>query len=99
MFGAPNLDGWTIPLRKGNIHIGSFAGSLLNFLIIAAVLFMVVTLLKRIGVGNFRAQGQRECPFCREAVSVDAVRCKYCTSQLTAIIDGDDGADERARPA
>ena len=74
-------------------------GALLNFLIIAAVLFMVVKLLKRIGVGNFRAQGQRECPFCRESVSVDAVRCKYCSSQLTAVIDGDAGADERAQPA
>ena len=99
VFGAPNLDGWTIPLRRGAIHIGTFMGALLNFLIIAAVLFLVVKMLKRIGIGNFRAQGQRECPYCREFVAVDAVRCRHCTSELTAVIDGDEGADERRSPA
>ena len=99
VFGAPNLDGWVIHLRHGSIAIGTFAGQLLNFLIIAGVLFLVVKMLKAIGIGNFRAQGQRECPFCREFVSVDAVRCKHCTSQLKAVIDGDEGADERVQPA
>ena len=99
VFGAPNLDGWVVHLRHGSISIGTFAGSLLNFLIIASVLFLVVKMLKRIGIGNFRAQGQRECPYCREFVSVDAVRCKHCTSDLKAVIDGDEGADERLTPA
>jgi large conductance mechanosensitive channel len=43
----------------------------------------------------FRAQGQRECPWCREFVAVDAVKCKWCTSDLPAVIDGDEAAEER----
>ena len=99
VFGAPNLDGWVIHLRHGSIAIGTFAGQLLNFLIIAGVLFLVVKMLKAIGIGNFRAQGQRECPYCREFVAVDAIRCRHCTSDLQAVIDGDEGADERVAPA
>jgi large conductance mechanosensitive channel len=93
--GQPDTSSWVAHLRHGQIHYGQFIGDALSFVIMAVVLFMMVKLLKRARVGNFRAQGQRECPFCREFVAVDAVRCKFCTSNLKAVIDGDDGADER----
>ncbi|MFN0091392.1 MAG: MscL family protein [Acidimicrobiales bacterium] len=93
--GQPDTSGWTIGLGDGEIHIGAFIGDLLSFVILAAVLFGLVKLLMRAGIGNFRAQGSRECPYCRELVPVDAVRCKFCTSELVAVIDGDEGAEER----
>jgi large conductance mechanosensitive channel len=46
-------------------------------------------------LANFRAQGSRECPYCREFVAVDAIKCKHCTADIKAKIDGDEGADER----
>jgi large conductance mechanosensitive channel len=93
--GSPNLDDNVLNIGKGEIKWGTFLGTLINFLIIALVLFLLVKLLKKAKMGNFRAQGQRECPYCREFVAVDAVRCRHCTSELPAIIDGDEGADER----
>jgi large conductance mechanosensitive channel len=38
--------------------------------------------LKRIGLGNFKAQGSRECPYCKEFVPIDATKCKWCTADI-----------------
>jgi large conductance mechanosensitive channel len=93
--GKPNFDNMVIHVGKGDVHYGNFLTAILSFLILAGVLFGMVKLLKRAGMGNFRAQGQRECPYCREFVAVDAVKCKWCTSDIRAEIDGDEGAEER----
>lgn len=93
--GAPDMANFTIKAGKGEIHIGNFIGALINFLILAATLFGMVKLIMRFKLANFRAQGSRECPYCREFIAVDAVKCKYCTSDVKAKIDGDEGSDER----
>jgi large conductance mechanosensitive channel len=93
--GAPDMKQFTIKAGKGEIHIGNFIGSLINFIILAAVLFGMVKLIMRFKLANFRAQGSRECPYCREFIAVDAIKCKHCTSPVKAVIDGDEGADER----
>lgn len=95
LVGKPDMTKVVINAGKGSIHIGNFLTDVLNFLILGAVLFGMVKGLKKMGIGNFRAQGQRECPYCREFVAVDAIRCRHCTSNLAAVIDGDEGADER----
>jgi large conductance mechanosensitive channel len=93
--GAPDMKGLTIKVFKGEIHIGNFIGALINFLILAVVLFLLVKLIMKYKLANFRAQGSRECPYCREFIAVDAIKCKHCTADVKAIIDGDEGADER----
>lgn len=93
--GAPDLSGVVIHVREGQVHIGNFVGALINFIILAFVLFMVVKLIMKFKLANFRAQGSRECPFCREFIAVDAIKCKHCTADIKAVIDGDEGADER----
>lgn len=93
--GAPDLSSIVIKVRDGQVHIGNFIGALINFIILAFVLFMVVKLIMKFKLANFRAQGSRECPFCREFIAVDAIKCKHCTADVKAVIDGDEGADER----
>jgi large conductance mechanosensitive channel len=93
--GAPDLSKWTLPFRNSEIHIGNFIGSLINFIIIAIVLFLIVKVIMHFKLANFRAQGSRECPFCREFIAVDAIKCKHCTADVKALIDGDEGAEER----
>ncbi len=84
--GAPNLDGMVVHLRQGEIHVGKFLGSLINFLIIAASLFMVVKVILHFKLANFRAQGNRECDYCKEFIPVDATKCKFCTADVKPII-------------
>lgn len=93
--GAPDLSKWTIPFLQGEIHIGNFIGAFINFLILAIVLFGLVKIIMKHKLANFRAQGSRECPYCREFIAVDAIKCKFCTADVKAIIDGDEGAEER----
>jgi large conductance mechanosensitive channel len=93
--GAPDLSKWTLKFREGEIHVGNFVGSLINFLILAVSMFGIVKLIMHFKLANFRAQGSRECPYCREFIAVDAIKCKHCTADVKAIIDGDEGADER----
>jgi large conductance mechanosensitive channel len=93
--GAPDLGELVVEFNGGQIHVGNFLGAVINFLILAFVLFMMVKVIMKYKLANFRAQGSRECPYCREFVAVDAIKCKYCTSDLKAKIDGDEGADER----
>lgn len=88
--GAPDLSGWTVKVAKGEVHVGNFVGSFISFLITALVLFGLVKLILRFKLANFRAQGNRECDFCKEFVPVDASRCKFCTSMIEPLVTDED---------
>ena len=71
---------------QGGIAIGSFFAQIINFFVLALVLFGMVKVLKKAKLGNFRAQGSRECDFCKEFIPVDAIKCKHCTADIEPII-------------
>lgn len=64
------------------IAYGAFFNTLLNFLIIALAVFIVVKQINRFASPKPAEKVQRICPFCKEAVADDAVRCPHCTSKL-----------------
>ena len=69
----------------GKLKVGSVLGATVDFLIIAAVVFLVLvkvlgTLTKRKGAPP--EPTTKECPACLEQVPLKATRCKHCTSQL-----------------
>jgi large conductance mechanosensitive channel len=71
------------------INYGIFVNTIINFLIIAAVLFFLV--VRPIAQMNARkavpaapaAPTTKECPFCASSIPLKASRCPNCTSQLT----------------
>lgn len=63
------------------ISSGQFFGSIIDFVIIAAIVFMVTkSLLKPAPAAP--APATKNCPDCTEAVPVAAKRCKFCTSAV-----------------
>jgi len=82
IFGQPNFSDLAFTLNGSEIRYGSFLTVVINFLLLAAVLFALVKLLKRLGLGNFKAQGSHECPYCKEFVPIDATKCKWCTADI-----------------
>ncbi len=60
------------------VKIGDFISTVLNFIIIAFVVFMITKLVIR----NAPDAPTQTCPFCKESLPIDATRCKACTSQL-----------------
>ncbi len=81
----PDPSALSVGINGTEIEYGLFLAALINFLLIAVVLLLMVRLLIRVGM-NFRAQGNRECDFCKSFIPVDATRCMYCTSEIVPIV-------------
>jgi large conductance mechanosensitive channel len=67
------------------INYGAFLTTLIDFLIVAFVVFLVVRLfnrLRREAPAAPAAPTTKECPYCRSSIHINAVRCPYCTSEL-----------------
>lgn len=94
IFGKPNFDSMVATLNGGKIEYGTFITALVNFMLVALSLFAVVKLLAMMRVAKIRAQGTRECPYCRSFIPVDASRCMYCTSEVTPHLLDDEGMEE-----
>ena len=62
------------------ILYGDLCNEILNFIIIAFVVFMITKLIIRPAPDA----PTKVCPFCKESLAIDATRCKFCTSQLDA---------------
>ena len=73
-----------------SIRIGSFFMAILNFFIIALVLFLIVKLMNSLSHLKHRgdapaapaAPTTKICPFCRSEIAIEATRCPHCTSEL-----------------
>lgn len=86
--GASSLSGLVIPGTA--IDFGKFLSAVINFLIVAFVVFLLVKTINKVqGVGGralkLNKDGQQvvdvapTCPFCLEEVREGATRCPHCT--------------------
>ena len=71
------------------LRYGDLMGAVLDFFIIALVLFLLVKRILAAAEAHLlrtqtdRAPSERACPACRELVPLAASRCRACTSTLT----------------
>ncbi len=62
------------------INYGVFINTVINFLIVALALFLI---LKPINKLKKKPEGKTtDCPYCKESIPKEAVRCPHCTSDL-----------------
>jgi large conductance mechanosensitive channel len=69
------------------LNYGAFINNVINFLIIAAAVFLIVKIanrLQRVVPAEDSAPTTKECPYCISKIPLQAVRCPHCTSTLTA---------------
>ena len=72
-----------------SINYGVFINTIINFLILAAVVFFfVVRPIAKIHARQKAAEvapipSTKECPYCHTNIPIKATRCPNCTSQLT----------------
>jgi large conductance mechanosensitive channel len=65
------------------INYGLFLNTLVDFLIVAFVIFLVVKQANRLKrPAPVAAATTKECPFCHTNIPIAATRCPNCTSQL-----------------
>ena len=69
------------------VAYGQLMNDVVNFLIVAAAVFVVVKQVNRIKSSLDKpapaaSASTRECPYCASTISIKAKRCPQCTSQL-----------------
>ncbi|RLE29986.1 large conductance mechanosensitive channel protein MscL [Candidatus Acetothermia bacterium] len=65
------------------IYYGAFINTVINFLIISFVVFLIVKAVMRVKrPKEAPAPTTKECPYCKMQIPLSATRCPYCTGQL-----------------
>ena len=82
---------WTI----GDVEIryGSFITAVINFVIMAFVIFLLVKGINKLSEAGKKKEdtepaqpvkpATKICPYCKSEIAADAVKCAHCTSELT----------------
>ena len=69
------------------IAYGQFLNNVLNFLIVAFVVFLIVKQVNRMkkpAAASDAAPSTKDCPYCANSIPLKASRCGFCTSDLAA---------------
>jgi large conductance mechanosensitive channel len=67
------------------INIGMFINNIIDFVLVAFVVFLLVRQVNRFRRTPPPAPpNTKDCPFCASAIPLKATRCPACTSQLAA---------------
>ena len=85
--GGINFSEWGIKVGEANIAIGGLIQAIINFLIVALVLFSVIKAVNKArelkdGPAEEAAPTTKICPFCKSEINIEATRCPNCTSEL-----------------
>jgi large conductance mechanosensitive channel len=69
------------------LNYGVFVSTVVSFLIVAAAVFLLVRTINRLRREEEvapQAPTDQACPYCASTISLKAVRCPNCTSELVA---------------
>lgn len=87
--GVDSIDEMTKVLNVGTIQFGNFISAILNFLIMAVIIFLLVKAINKVmSVGKKEeivAPTTKVCPFCKSEISIEATKCPHCTSEQPAV--------------
>ena len=81
-----------LKINDVEIRYGAFVTAVINFLIMAFVIFLLVKAINKISELGFKKKKEEEpakpktkiCPYCKSEIPADAVKCGHCTSDLPA---------------
>jgi large conductance mechanosensitive channel len=85
LLGGINFTGLAFTLGDAKVTYGNFIQALIDFLIIALVIFLLVKSLNKLNKKPAPAPAApttKECPHCFTAIPIKATRCPNCTSEL-----------------
>jgi len=83
LLGGINLAEKAITVGSAQVLWGSFVQSIIDFLVIAFVIFLIIRAMNKMQKPAPAAEPTtKECPHCFTTISIKAHRCPNCTSQL-----------------
>lgn len=85
LFGGTDLSGFVLNLGSVELRYGAFITSIINFLIMAFVLFCLLKAVNKLTALGKKPEAPAEpttkvCPFCCIEIPIKAVKCAHCGS-------------------
>ena len=87
--GGLDFSALCISLGEGEgaatLNYGAFIAAIINFLLIALVIFMLIKALNKFSKKKEEAPAAattKDCPYCKSKIALEATRCPHCTSVL-----------------
>ncbi len=89
LFGGMNFDQLAISVGDVTIGYGKFLTALINFIIMAFVIFLIVKLVNKVmSLGRKPEEPSepttKKCPYCLSEIDIKATKCPHCTSNIPA---------------
>ena len=85
--GASTIEEMTAVLNVGPFMFGNFASAVINFLIMAVIIFLLVKVVNKVtSIGKKEEKKDpttKKCPFCCSEIDIKAVKCPHCTSDIS----------------
>lgn len=88
LIGGIDFSALSIPLKPATagapavaIRIGVFINAIIDFIIIAASIFVIVKLLTTLKIKKVD-ETQKNCPECQMSIPASAKKCGHCTSVI-----------------
>jgi len=90
LFGGMNFDQLKVNLLgEVTLYYGKFITAVINFLIMALVIFLIVKIMntasKLVPKQEEEEEKTKTCPYCKSEIDIEASRCPHCTSVLEEI--------------
>ena len=83
VLGGINFSELSFTVGEAVVKWGAFVQSIIDFVIVAFVIFMIMRAMNRMQKpAPVAAPTTKECPYCFSTIPLKATRCPNCTSQL-----------------
>ena len=86
VMGGVNFADLSLPVGQAVVKYGAFIQTIVDFLIIAFVIFLIIKAannMKKPAPAAAPAEPTtKECPHCLSVIPIKATRCPHCTSEL-----------------
>ena len=84
LFTTTELSGLSFHIGEAEVRYGTFLTAVINFLIMALIIFLFVKLISKLQTKSAAAESAttKNCPYCKRDIPIEATRCPECTSDL-----------------
>lgn len=87
MFAKTDFSAWVLSVRGVDIRYGAFFTAIINFLIMALIIFLFIKGINWLSNLNKKEEAPaapitKKCPFCCSEIDIAATKCPHCTSEL-----------------
>ena len=89
ILGKVDFSALAVQIGDATITYGKFITAIINFLIMAFVIFLIVKGINKVSEKLSKkeeapaaAPTTKVCPFCKSEIAIDATKCPHCTSDV-----------------